>query len=532
MQGRDPCYLALVSIQTPQSNPNLDSLYSRLAALPEEGRAKILAGLPDDLLEEVMGDWRVLARKAQTEPEGDWTFWEFLGGVGAGKSRTGSEWVHDRILQHRDAGNTDRHYIGIVGRTSSDVRDVMVEGESGLMAVAELRGVAARYEPSKRRIVWPDLNAWATTFTAEEPNQLRGPQFHTAWADEVGAWDPNKVDDVGNTAWTNLKARMRLGLKPRVLVTTTPKRTPVIKEITRRAQDPLNTAYVMTRSSSIDNAANLAPAYLDDIISDYEGTQLYDQEILGLLLDDADLTLWTDEMVAATHRFDHDPDSVPKITRKVVAVDPPGKDGGDECGIVAVGVLAGPLEGQLATKKRSIIVLADRSLQGTSEKWAQKVVDLCEELSINRITYENNKVGDAVETIIRNLSSGSRFTFDPVFATDSKYLRAEPVSQIYEQHRVVHAKDGLETLEKQMVDFQADMRDSPDRVDALVHGVTNLLPAINTRPVTIGTSNAKIVRKPANPRPAPRATRPSVTRTLAGLDTSHYRDVMKKVRGG
>jgi phage terminase large subunit-like protein len=396
--------------------------------------------------------------------------------------------------------------------------------------VAERRGHPARYEPSKSRITWPDLNAWATTFSAEEPDQLRGPQFHTAWADEVGAWDPNKVDDIGNTAWTNLKSRMRLGTQPRVLVTTTPKRTAIMKDLNSRAEDPLNHVYVITRSSSLENAANLAPSYLDDIVSDYEGTRLYEQEILGIMLDDEDLTLWNDALIAACHRLDNDPDAMPKIVRKVVAVDPPGKDGGDECGIIAVGMLSGPLPGQLATKKRSVVVLADRSLKGTSEKWARQVHALCEELDITRITYENNKVGDAVETIIRNLSSTGRYTFDPVFATDSKYLRAEPVSQLYEQHRVAHAKDGLDKLEKQMLSFQVDMRDSPDRVDALVHAITNLLPSINTTPVTMGVSNRRIESGPAVPRPAPISRRPALSRTLAGLDTSHYRDIMGRGR--
>ena len=271
-----------------------------------------------------MHDWRFFARPSQLPPDGDWQTWLILAGRGFGKTRTGSEWVREQVRQ-----GVSR--IALVAPTASDARDVMVEGESGLLSVCwagdrtyagEIVGRPS-YEPSKRRLTWAN-GAMATLFSAEEPERLRGPQHEVMWADELAAWKYLRE------TWDMAMFGLRLGTRPRICITTTPKPLPVLREIVK---DPRT---VITRGSTFDNAQNLAPAFLQAIRDKYEGTRLGRQELNAEVLDDVPGALFTREMIdKALVR------AAPDLVRVVVAVDPSGTKGesdkGDSIGIVVAG---------------------------------------------------------------------------------------------------------------------------------------------------------------------------------------------------
>lgn len=468
----------------PQPIPK--SVMDQLASLSKAERDTVLADLPDDVIVQMANDWRFLARPDQLPPAAAFLVWLIIGGRGAGKSRTVCEWAHDRIIAHYAAeadGNRTLHRIGAGSRSGADGRDVLVEGESGLLAVAERRGIAAKYEPSKRRITWPDLNARCTMFSAEEPDQARGPQYHTVIGDEFAAWDFSITDDLGNNLWTNLLFGLRLGMDPQAALSTTPKRVSELRKLVTRAVDEHDADVVMSRSSTMANAANLAAQFLEQVVSQYEGTRLYKQEVLGILLDDDESALWTDESITLAHRFlNTTTDWRPKFTKKVVAVDPPAKISKDHCGIVGVGMLDKPLPG---LKSRCAAVIADRSLRGTPERWGAAVVQLCRELGTSLVVAESNQGGEMVRHVIQSSDPVGDIKVELVSATVSKRLRAEPVSLLYEQQRVVHL-DRFQLLEDEMVSWSED-EDSPDRLDALVHGMTHLIPDLGRRPSQIAS---------------------------------------------
>jgi phage terminase large subunit-like protein len=346
----------------------------------------------------------------------------------------------------------------------------MVEGESGLMACfpPAQRPV---YEPSKRLVRFASGSV-AYLFSAEEPERLRGPQCHAFWADEIAAWQ------YAQETWDNLLFGFRLGDDPRGVITTTPKPIKVVRDI---LADP-HTA--TTHGTSYDNRANLAPAFFDSIIQRYEGTRLGRQELLAELLEDVPGALWTRKNIEDNRILPDDGGCYnlqwDKIVRIVVGVDPAvtSNPDSDETGIVVAGL----------TMSRHVLILADRSLRATTDAWARAVIDAYSYFRCDRVIGEVNQGGDLIEAALRNIDP--QVAFRGVRATKGKVIRAEPVAALYEQGRVHHAGPGLETLEDQLCTWspQSGM-DSPDRLDALVWAITELLidnsPAV--MPVQFGT---------------------------------------------
>ena len=381
--------------------------------------------------------WRDVARAEQVAPAGDWSTWLYMAGRGSGKTRAGAEWVHEQI-----AAGCRR--IALVGATAADVRDVMVEGESGILATAR-PGARPDYEPSRRRITWPG-GAIATTYSAEEPERLRGPQHDGAWADELGAW---KYE----AAWDMLLLGLRLGAEPRALVTTTPRPTKLVRSLLSDA----NT--VTTRGSTYDNRDNLAPSYFASIITRYEGTRMGRQELMGELVDDVPGALWTLSLLDGLRV-----QAAPDLARVIVAVDPAVTSGAesDETGIVVVGIGA---DGHG-------YVLADRSCRMSPDGWARRAAQAYHEYQADRLIVEDNQGGEMVAFLLGTVDA--TVPIKRIRASRGKRLRAEPVAALYEQGRVHHVGT-YPDLEDQMASFTGDGGEHDDRVDAMVHALTEVM---------------------------------------------------------
>lgn len=400
--------------------------------------------IPDDLSNRhsrtLLYDWLFWARRKQLPPTGDWRVWLILAGRGFGKTRTGAEWV--RHLAER--GRARR--IALVAETAADARDVMIEGESGLLACCPPRA-RPRYEPSKRRLTWPNGTV-ATSFSADDPDQLRGPQFDAAWADEIAKWRYE-------AAWDNLMLGLRLGNDPRCVATTTPRPR---AWLARLMADP---GTVVTRGGTRENADNLAPVFLDQVLARYAGTRLGRQEIDGEFLAEVPGALWSRALIEAARAAAPDPSALARI---VVAVDPAVTSGSDsdETGIVVAG----------ADAAGGFVVLEDLSDRMSPDLWARRAADAWRRHRADAVVCEVNQGGDLVVATLR--------TVDPVLpvravrATRGKRLRAEPVAALYEQGRVRHAA-AFPQLEDQMAGFTgAPGEVSPDRLDALVWALTDL----------------------------------------------------------
>jgi phage terminase large subunit-like protein len=426
------------------------SIMELIAMLPEEERAQALADLDPEAL---MWDWSVWGRPEQQAPEGDWNIWLVLAGRGFGKTRLASEWVREQAKYT----NTGQRRFALVARTAADVRDVIVEGESGIMNVTP-PSEKPLYEPSKRRLTWPNGNT-ATLFTADEPDSLRGPQFTHAWGDEIAAWRQTP-DAAGMTAFDNLRVGTRLGDKPKILVTTTPKRTPLLYKLIEEA----NTGrVVITRGSTMDNAGNLSGAYMDTMLGVYEGTSLARQELYGEMLEAMEGAMWTEEMIEAGREAIY-PLSTPL---RIIGVDPSvAENPRDECGIVVVSATA---ESDLY--KRHAWVLEDASVLGSPTVWAQRVVDMARKWGCP-VVAEVNQGGAMVRNAINTIDPTIKVL--EVHSKQGKALRAEPISLAYEQQRVHHV-GYLADLESQMISWVPGEGRSPDRIDALVHALTALL---------------------------------------------------------
>ncbi|MEL6209836.1 MAG: terminase family protein, partial [Pseudomonadota bacterium] len=349
------------------------------------------------------------ARASQRPPVGDWRTWLFMAGRGAGKTRAGAEWTRFAVTQ---AG---LGRIALVGPTLSDVREVMIEGPSGLKAVADLcEEEPPVYQVSRRRLEWPN-GALAHVFSAEDPDSLRGPQFDGAWCDEAAAWHRGQV------VWDMLQMALRIGDYPRAVVTTTPRPVPLIKTLVA-ARD-----VVVTRGRTQDNADHLSPAFLSAVEATYGGTSLGRQELDGVLLETINGALWT--LAGLDACFVADPPT--RFDDIVVAVDPPATRGenADECGIVAVGSV-GAEYGQV-----TCYVLADASEGGLSpQDWAARAVTLARTVGASRIIAEVNQGGDMVVETLR--AAGCRVPVEARRAKLSKSGRAAPVSLLYGQRRV------------------------------------------------------------------------------------------------
>lgn len=421
------------------------SVAERLAALTPEQRIEVLGAIPPAALVEIEEDWGFWGRPAQQEPPGDWLNWIVLAGRGWGKTRCGAEWVQKNV----NAGRYGRFHL--VGPTASDVRDIMVEGPSGIEATSK-RGNRARYMPTKRKLEWEN-GAVALCFSADEPERLRGEQCEAAWADELAAWRYEE-------AWRQLQLGLRLGPFPRTVVTTTPRPTPLIK---RLAEDPRN---FLTKGITYDNVSNLAEAFINEITQIYEGTRFGRQELYAEILEDNEAALWTRELISNTRvGGERGPLHAPSMyERIVVAVDPAASVGedSDETGIIVAGL----------DRRNHAYVLHDSSGRLKPEAWAKKVVALYNQYEANTVIAEKNIGGDLVERNI--LVEDPLIPVKLVHASKNKITRAEPVATAYERGRVHHV--GIfDKLEEQMCNYVPGERDSPDRLDALVWAMTELI---------------------------------------------------------
>nr|WP_292772421.1 terminase family protein [Mesorhizobium sp.] len=391
------------------------------------------------------------ARGQQYPAGGAPTCWLVTGGRGSGKTRLGAEWVNG-LARGLPPFSPDRYTYGniaLVGETLSDVREVMIEGPSGILATA--RGDRPRYEPSRKRLVWPDGRV-AHVFSSEDPESLRGPQFDAAWCDELGKWKNAEA------TFDMLQFGLRLGPKLMQIITTTPRPTRLMKRL-------LADAGVEKRKlATADNAGNLAAGFLEAMARRYGGTKLGRQELDGELIDDREDALWSRDMLAAAFVSD-----AGELRRIVVAVDPPAssRKTSDACGIVAAGLDA---EGRA-------VVLADATVRGAKPtEWARVAVGLFHRLEADAIVAEVNQGGDMVTAVIRTVDKD--VPVKAVRANRGKWLRAEPVAALYAQGRVRHAGRFAE-LEDEMCDFGPDGLSggrSPDRVDALVWAIGELMP--------------------------------------------------------
>ena len=381
--------------------------------------------------------------------------WMLMGGRGAGKTRTGAEWVNGMALGYWPMADEITGPIALIGETLADVRDVMIDGPAGILACAKAGN--PRFEISRRRVVW-DNGMVAQMFSSEDPDSLRGPQFAAAWCDELAKWKNAEA------TWDMLQFGLRLGSCPRIIATTTPRPVRLIK---RLLCDP---NVRVTRMKTSDNTENLAPGFLDVVERRYGGTRLGRQELDGELIEDRDDALWTRAQLEGLRG--NEPENIQRI---IVAVDPPASSGkkSDACGIIAVG-----LDGQGMAH-----VLADYTIKPAPPKaWAMKVSELFHHLKADRVVAEINQGGEMVETVLRTIDPLIPVT--TVRATRAKWLRAEPVAALYEQGRVRHA-GSFPALEDEMCSFGRNgLSDghSPDRVDALVWAISELMLNVSASP--------------------------------------------------
>jgi len=412
------------------------SLAERIALLGPHERRWLLNGVPAGLL---IWTWPLWARPEQLAPPGDWNLWMVKAGRGWGKTRTGAEWVRER------AKRSDER-IAFIGRTAADVRDVMVEGPTGILRVFP-DDQRPLYEPSKRRITFPS-GAVASCFSADEPDLLRGPQHSTIWCDELAAWRFDRE------AWDNAMLGLRLGNHPRAIITTTPRPTKLVREILGRSD------CVVTGGSTYDNSGNLADNFLTAILGRYEGTRLGRQEIEAELLEDNPGALWTQGLIDRLRVR-----QAPQLKRIAVAIDPAvtSKDDSDETGIIC---------GGLGVDGHGYI-MADLSGKLAALEWAQAACDWYEANGADRIVAETNNGGDLVEATIRTVNP--MVSYKAVTATRGKIIRAEPIAALYEQGKVHHVGQ-FPLLEDQMTTFDpATSRKSPDRMDAAVWLLSDLM---------------------------------------------------------
>ena len=431
-----------------------------LSRLPDETRRAALETLAHRDLARLAYTWEGWAREDQLPPAATasgapWRTWLVLGGRGAGKTRTGSEWVRARALGPPHCRQR-AHRIALVGETIGQVRSVMVEGLSGLLSVHAAHE-RPRLEVSRNRLTWPN-GAIAEMFAADDPDSLRGPQFDAAWCDELAKWRrPER-------AWDNLQFALRLGPLPQCVVTTTPRPIALLNQILADATS------VTDRSRTADNAANLAPAFLAEMQRRYAGTPLGRQELEGEIVEDRMNGLWK------RHWFTQSRLSArPELKRIVVAVDPPvtATAGADSCGIIVAGLGIDGLG----------YIIGDRTIQGRDPAtWAHAAVAAYRDYEADRIVVETNQGGDLVVHVFKSIDAN--LPVKKVYASRGKYLRAEPIAALYAEGRVAHVGD-FPALERQMCDFAADglsQGRSPDRLDALVWALTELMLADQRNP--------------------------------------------------
>ncbi len=428
----------------------------RVARLTGGALTELLSDLSDEDCEQLLYDWEFWAREKQKPPRGDWFCWLITAGRGFGKTRLGAEWVRSRVEgpSPLEAPDGAPKRIALVSQTMADGRDVMVEGESGLLTVSH-PDRRPKFEISRRRLVWPN-GVVAHLYSSEEPDQLRGPEHGAAWCDELAKWRAPEE------CWSNLLLGLRLGEHPRVVVTTTPRPIALLRKLVK---DP---ATVLTAGSTFENAANLPPAFISQVSRLYGGTRLGRQELDGLILEDVPGALWTDHMIDSARV-----DKAPLLRRVVVAIDPPVSHGeaANLCGIIVAGVDA----------EDHFFVLADRSCQGLRpHQWMRRALSAYQDFAADRLVAEVNQGGDLIEALLRQ--EAPHVAYRAVRASRGKITRAEPVAALYERGLVHHA-GCFKLLEAQLRSYTGDAADgSPDRLDALVWAISDLAQGLGADP--------------------------------------------------
>jgi len=417
--------------------PSARSRAEWIASQPVSVRRRCLKGLSEAEAAVALYEWKFWARQNQIAPDGDWRVWLLLAGRGFGKTRTGAEWVRARV----ESGRASR--IALVAPTPADARDVMVEGESGIIQTAPPWN-RPTFEPSKRRVTWPN-GALATIYSGHEPDQLRGPQHDTAWCDELASWQ------YARETWDNLQFGMRLG-DPRTCVTTTPKPIKLLRELLKALHTHVTTG------STYDNAPNLPAAFFEQIVAKYEGTSLGQQELHAALLDEMPGALLTRKVLDDSRL-----NEAPKLRRIVVAIDPAATDNPDssETGIIVAG---------LADNGHGYI-LTDLSGRFSPDAWARRAVGAYHDTKADRLIGEQNNGGQMVRHTV--LTVDERVNYKAVVASKGKHTRAEPIAALYEQGKIHHIGTFAE-LEDQWCTWVPGMA-SPDRLDACVWALSDLM---------------------------------------------------------
>jgi len=415
------------------------SLASELIKKTEKERIAILGNLSDKEFLKIKYDWEFWARSEQLTPKGKWIFWLVNAGRGFGKTRCGAEWIIEQVRQ----GFTK---IGLIGPTASVVRDIMIEGDSGILTISR-PDFRPLYEPSKRKLTWPN-GAVAHTFSAEEPDRLRGPQFQKMWCEELATWKYAE-------SWDMAKLSLRLPPNPQAIITTTPKPKTIIKELIADKN------CVITGGSTYDNIHNLAEPFFLAIVDQYEGTTLGQQEIYAIFLEELPDALWQRKIIADNRVSEVDLD---KLIRIVIGIDPAGtsKESSAETGILVCGIDANN-EGY---------VIDDLSCRKRPKGWASDSINAYHRYKADRIVAEVNFGGEMVESVIRNIDPN--VSYKSVNASRGKKVRAEPISALYEQGKIHHIGT-FKDLEDQQCNFTPETKIKLDRIDALVWCFTELI---------------------------------------------------------
>jgi phage terminase large subunit-like protein len=415
----------------------------QIASLPLEQRLAWMKGQKQETLWEYEYRWRFWARADQLPPSGDWRTWFVMAGRGFGKTRMAAEYI-------RAAAEADGSLrIALVAATLHEARTIMVEGESGLLAIAPDED-RPTWEPSLKRLVWPN-GAIAHVFAASEPEAMRGPEHHLAWADEIAKWDK------GIDAWDNLMMTMRLGENPRIVATTTPRSVALVRRLLQE------NGVTITRGAMAANRSNLPDNFRASMQEIYGSSRIGRQELLGEYLEDAEDALWTRDLIERCRQR-----AAPEMRRVVIGVDPPASAGGDACGIIAVGRGA---DGKA-------YVLADHSVKGRSpEGWARAVAAAALAWGADRVVAEANNGGDMVVSTLR--AADVAMPVKKVSASRGKVARAEPVAALYEAGKAFHA-GCFPDLEDELCGLISGGRyegpgRSPDRADALVWALSELM---------------------------------------------------------
>jgi phage terminase large subunit-like protein len=422
---------------------------------PATPTRQLLSRLTHAELSELAAHWPMWARPDQLPPQSDWTTWLMLGGRGSGKTRAGAEWVRGLATSSSWAGPKITGPIALVSETISAARAVMVEGVSGLLSVHP-HGQRPLFHRARNELEWPS-GMRAQLFGAADPQSLRGPQFGAAWCDELAKWTS------GQAAWDMLQFGLRLGTRPRQLVTTTPRPCAHLKRILA------DSATVITRAKTSDNADNLSPAFLGRIVERYRGSVLGRQELDGELIEDDPDALWNRSQIGRARLETH-----PELERIIVAIDPPvtGHARSDACGIIVAG-----------RAKGRAYVLEDASIWPAAPyKWAKRATQAYHQHDADCIVAEVNQGGDMIANMIAQADPA--VPVRAVRATRGKWTRAEPVATLYARG-LVHHCGFLPELEDEMCAFGRDGRaagKSPDRVDALVWALTELVLGPNHAP--------------------------------------------------